>query len=246
MTINTTAKSRVFVGPANATISELDEFEAVSWIEIKEVEDLGEWGVEGNIQEFLSLADGYVRKLKGSLNSGNIELITARDPSDEGQNLLRAGAGDWLKYPIKVELNDAPTPTGENTVYYFRAIVGSSRSNYGNADNITRTTFNLAIDGPILEIPAVPVIVFTPPAGALLGATEGSSYTVTIAATGGDGVVSYAITDGELPDGLALNAATGVISGTPLEDGTFNFTITATFSGVGTDDAEYTLEVDPL
>ena len=92
MTINTTAKSKVYVGPANATISELAEFEAVTWTEIKEVEDLGEFGVEGNIQEFLSLADGYVRKLKGSLNSGDIELVTARDPSDAGQNLLRAAS----------------------------------------------------------------------------------------------------------------------------------------------------------
>lgn len=245
MTINTTAKSRVFVGPANATISTIDEFEAVTpWTEIKEIENLGEFGTEGNIVEFLSLADGRVRKLKGSLNSGDIELVVARDPSDPGQNILRAAADDWNKYPIKVELNDKPTPTGENTVYYFRVIVGSARSNYGGADDITKTTFNLAIDGAILEIPAAPVIVFTPAAGALPGAEEGVAYSQVIAATGGDGVVSYAVTAGALPDGLTLNTATGIISGTPTEDGTFNFTITATFSGIGEDEAEYSIFVD--
>lgn len=243
MTINTTAKSRVYVGAANATITELTEYEAVTWTEVKEVEDLGEFGVEGNVQEFLSLADGYVRKLKGSLNSGDIELVCARDPSDVGQNMLRAAAGKWDKHPVKVVLNDKPTPTGDDTTYYFRVIVGSARSNFGNADNITRTTFKLAIDGPILELAAAPVIVFDPVAGALPAATQSVAYTATIEATGGDGTVSYAITDGTLPAGLALNASTGVISGTPTATGTSTFTVTATFSGVGEDEAEYTITV---
>jgi hypothetical protein len=243
MTINTTAKSRVFVGAANATISALEDFEAVSWTEILEVEDLGEWGVEGSVQTFLSMADGYVRKLKGSLDSGSVELVVARDPSDEGQNLLRSAAGDWFKYPIKVELNDKPTTTGANTVYYFRAIIGSAKSNYGNADNITRTTFTLAIDGAILEVAAAPVVTFSPAAGALDAATESTAYTATVTASGGIGTVSYAVTTGTLPDGLTLNAATGEISGTPTATGTSNFTITAIFSGAGEEDAAYSIVV---
>ena len=43
MTVHTNAKSRLFIGAANNTISELSEFEAESWLEIKEVEDIGGW-----------------------------------------------------------------------------------------------------------------------------------------------------------------------------------------------------------
>lgn len=244
MTINTNAKTRAWVGSApNNTISQLSEFEAVDWIEINEIEDIGEFGVEGSEQTFLSLKDGYVRKLKGSLNSGTLEMIVARDPSDAGQNKARAAAGEWDKYPFKIELNDKPTPTGENTVYYFRAPVMSAKSNYGNADNIVRTTFNLSIDGAILELPAEATASIAPAPGALAAGTVGTPYTANIVASGGVGTVSYAVTTGTLPAGLSLNAATGAITGSPSGAGTSNFTITATYSGSGEAEAAYSIAV---
>ena len=170
MSIHTNAKSRVFIGDANNEISELDDFEAVDWLEIEDIEDLGEWGVEGSEQRFLALKDGFARKLKGSLDNGSIEVICGRNPSDPGQNKARLAATDWFKYPFKVELNDKPTPDGENTVYYFRAPVMSAKTNFGDADNIVKTTFALSIDGQILELPAQPVVTLAPAAGALAAA----------------------------------------------------------------------------
>lgn len=244
MTINTNAKTKVWIGSApNNTIALLADFETVTWLPIKEIEDIGEFGVEGSEQTFLSLEDGYVRKLKGSLNSGTIEMVCARDPSDPGQNQARAAAGDWDKYPFKIELNDRPTPTGENTIYYFRAPVMSAKSNYGNADNIVKTTFNLSIDGQILELPAEPVVTLSPVAGALTGGTEGAAYTASVTATGGIGTASYAVTTGTLPAGVTLNSATGAITGTPTTAGASTFTITATYSGAGEAEAEYTITV---
>ena len=246
MTINTTAKSRVFIGSvSDNTIAALLDFEGVDWIEIKEVEDLGEAGPEGSIQTFLSMADGYVRKLKGSIDSGTIELVVGRDPADPGQNKAREAVADWNKYPIKIELNDKPTPTGENTLFYFRAVVASARNNFGNADNITRTTISLAIDGQILELPAEPVVTFSPAAGALTGGTEGIAYTATVTASGGIGTVSYAVTSGTLPAGLSLNSASGAITGTPSADGTSAFTITATYDGAGEESAAYSIVIAP-
>jgi hypothetical protein len=244
MTINTNAKTKVWIGsePNNA-IALLDDFEAVDWLPIKEIEDIGEFGVEGSEQTFLSLEDGYVRKLKGSLNSGTIEMVTARDPSDPGQNKARAAAGEWDKYPFKIELNDKPTPTGENTIYYFRAPVMSAKSNYGNADNIVRTTFNLSIDGQILELPAEATATIAPAPGALAAGEVGDAYTATVTASGGVGTVSYAVTTGTLPAGLSLNAATGAITGSPSAAATSNFTITATYSGSGDVSAAYSITV---
>ena len=48
----------------------------------------------------------------------------------------------------------------------------------------------------------------------------GSSYAGTVSATGGTAPYKFALADGHLPPGLALNATTGVVNGTPSAVGT--------------------------
>jgi hypothetical protein len=52
-------------------------------------------------------------------------------------------------------------------------------------------------------------------------------YSQQVTASGGISPYTYSITAGTLPTGLALNPATGLISGTLLQGGIFNFTIGA-------------------
>ena len=72
-----------------------------------------------------------------------------------------------------------------------------------------------------------PGLTFSTPA-ALPGATAGTAYSFTVAATGGQPPYSFRVSNGALPDGLALNASSGAIAGTPAAAGTFNFTIEVT------------------
>ncbi|TAK33725.1 MAG: hypothetical protein EPO21_12010 [Chloroflexota bacterium] len=62
----------------------------------------------------------------------------------------------------------------------------------------------------------------------------GRAYRQTLAATGGTTPYTWSLSDGELPDGLTLNASAGVISGTPTTAGTSNFTVMVTDSTGGT------------
>ncbi len=76
--------------------------------------------------------------------------------------------------------------------------------------------------GPIL----CPVITLTPttlPNGAI-----GTPYSATVTASGGTAPYTYAVSLGSLPPPLALDSATGAITGTPTTVGTYSFAITAT------------------
>ncbi len=68
------------------------------------------------------------------------------------------------------------------------------------------------------------------------------AYSATLAATGGVGPYTYAVTSGTLPTGLSL-ASNGVLSGTPSANATFTPTITATDTLGGTGSKVYGMNV---
>lgn len=55
--------------------------------------------------------------------------------------------------------------------------------------------------------------------------TNGTAYAQTLAATGGKTPYTWSLSSGALPNGLSLNTATGLLSGTPSVAGTFTFTV---------------------
>jgi hypothetical protein len=79
--------------------------------------------------------------------------------------------------------------------------------------------------------------------GTLPNATAGTSYSQTFAQTGGIGTVTWSLS-GTLPTGMSLDTATGELSGTPLQTGSFPLTVTASDGNACTGSVSVTLVVD--
>ena len=121
-------------------------FAALTWTEIGEVSDLGEFGRQYNLVTFNTLGNRRTVKRKGSYNDGTIAAQMARAPSDAGQTILTAAVDSDASYSIKVVLQDG-------TIFYTTAQVMSYTTNVGNVDQITSATVNLEIDNDIVEVP---------------------------------------------------------------------------------------------
>src|SRR5208282_1616451 len=119
-----------------------------------------------------------------------------------------------------LSLSSTGTISGTPTVVATDTVTIQVQDNVGTTAS---KTFSLTITG-------LTITTSSP----LPTAIEGSSYSVTMAATGGTGLgYTWAITSGVLQSGLSLSSA-GVISGTPTVTGTVTVTINVHDSGSNT------------
>lgn len=73
----------------------------------------------------------------------------------------------------------------------------------------------------------------------------GVSYTDTLTASGGSGQYTWSVSAGNLPGGLSLSPATGLISGIPTTAATSNFTIMVTDTNQATASQAFSVTVNP-
>jgi len=77
----------------------------------------------------------------------------------------------------------------------------------------------------------------------LTAGTEGSPYSFTLSATG-PSPITWQLTSGTIPSGLSLSSS-GILSGTPLQSGTFSFAVRATSASGTAGPATFSLTIAP-
>jgi len=151
--INTSLGARFYISNAAVldTVDTIAEFEALTWVEVYPVENLGEFGDEAAAVTFSALNDGRVRKLKGARDAGTLAVVVGHNPTQTGQVAMIAAEATKFNYGFKVEVPDAPSELYSNSVFYFRGKVMSKRMNVGANGDVVKRTFNVGVDSQIYE-----------------------------------------------------------------------------------------------
>ncbi|WP_205910686.1 putative Ig domain-containing protein [Rhizobium sp. P44RR-XXIV] len=127
------------------------------------------------------------------------------------------------------------------------SITYTPTAGYSGTDSFTYTATNASgtsAPATVSVTVTAPTLSFSPPSGALPAGIVTTAYSQTVTASGGTSPYSYSLT-GTLPSGLALNHATGAITGTPTTPGNYSFSITATDANSATTSAAYTIAISP-
>lgn len=137
---------------------------------------------------------------------------------------------------VTLSCNDG-TGSGCGNIYYTTdgTTPTTSSPHYSTPINISaNTTLNFfAVDSAgnkefVKAVTYIFVIPLTVTTSSLPVGIVGNPYNRTLIATGGIPPYIWSITSGNLPDGLNLNSSTGVISGLPTTEGSYNFVVQIT------------------
>ena len=145
MAIGTSEGSTVFIGPVS-TATTLSALKALTFVEIGNVESIGEFGPQAQDVSFTPLKGPSVQHLKGAIDNGMLPVIYAADPLDPGQIALSAAAGTKFEYAFKVVLNDEADANDTPTTFYGRGPVFGKRINVGGANDVRKRTSNIGLN----------------------------------------------------------------------------------------------------
>jgi hypothetical protein len=152
--------------------------------------------------------------------------ITNKSYSATLQSTGGTGAVTWT-----VSAGSLPTGLALNAA---TGVISGTPTTPGGPTNFSVKATDSGLPSPqtktqALSITVVPVLSIT--TTSLPNGTVQTAYSQTLQSSGGSGPVTWSITTGTLPVGLALNSATGAITGMPTTPGTSNFTVQATDAG---------------
>ena len=161
-------------------------------------------------------------------NSGCHDLL-ASDPLANTVNVLISNCDGTFQTPVAIPVGSNPTAivTGD--------FDGDGKQDFAvaNEDDDSISIFLGDGTGKFAPAPNSPFLFSRQLAistTSLPDEVVGTAYSATLQSTGGTGAVTWSIPAGSLPSGLALNASTGAITGTPTAAGTSALTVNITDS----------------
>ncbi len=156
MTIFATAGAKLFIGGVLAMKSDdfvLTDFDGQTWVEVKELENLGTLGDTANEVTFDAIGENRTKRLKGTRVAPPMEVIAGIDYADAGQLAIAAAEKTNADYAFKVVFDDAPAG-GTPSERYFIAKIGSANEAYDAANAVMKLNATLWVNSNTVRVNA--------------------------------------------------------------------------------------------
>ena len=150
--------------------------------------------------------------------------VTALSDKEAAAITLLNGLAQQLKDALIAAANAGATPAQLAALNELHATIASKTADLAAAI-VADTPAPPVVEPPPPPPPPVPVTITTT---SLSDGTVGSSYSATLAATGGTGPVTWASSPPS-DNGLTVNSS-GTVTGTPVAEAVSTFSVTATDS----------------
>jgi hypothetical protein len=147
------------------------------------------------------------------------------------QQLQSSGGTAPIRWSVRVGTLPAGLTLNSGTGVISGTPITAATSNFTVQAADTSTPQQLATKALSIIVTAAPLAITTT---TLPNGTVGIAYNTTLQSSGGTPPVTWAVTVGALPAGLALNTSTGAIAGSPTTTGASSFTVQATDSATPT------------
>lgn len=155
MPVNTGAGTRIYIGPRltgalpKVTADAITLLSGLTYVEVGEVESIGDYGDTINDVTFSGLASGRATHLKGLADAGSVEVSIGFDAGDAGQLALVTAFLDRSRYdyPVKVVYVDGETD-------YFAVKVMSNKKTGITVEGVLKRSVTLGVNSEIYEVEA--------------------------------------------------------------------------------------------
>ena len=141
MAINTTAGASISIVKAEPATYDIADFGALTFVEVGDIETMGEFGGRSQVIEFTGIKDIVTQKFKGSFNAGSMSVGLGKNVTDAGQALLVAGAIPSENGVHSVEFKDAA-----GDIVYFTCIVTGYTTNPADVNAVIKSTVTLELN----------------------------------------------------------------------------------------------------
>lgn len=132
-------------------------FEALDWMQVGSVGEIGEFGTIQEMATYFTLDRAVADKIKTTANAGDPVIECAEDVTNKGQIAMKAAGKTTFTDAVafKFEYDDMPAGGSNNTIRYSRGLVGGPVFPNGRIEDFQLMRFTCGLVQEFIEDAAV-------------------------------------------------------------------------------------------